>query len=61
MELNIDKIKQEMERLGITRADLAKEWNISRQAVAYYFKDKPIKAAVKFGKFFNITPKDLIK
>lgn len=60
MELNIKKIEQEMERLGITKADLARHWVITRQAVDYYFQHKPIKAAEKFGKFFNISPKDLI-
>ncbi len=61
MELNIEKIEQEMERLGITKADLAREWKVTRQAIDYYFQNKPIKAAERFGKLFNITPKDLIK
>ena len=60
MELNIEKIEQEMDRLGITKADLAREWNVTRQAIDYYFKQKPIKAAERFGKFFSISPKDLI-
>ena len=54
-------IEQEMERLCITKSELARKWNITRQAVDYYFQKKPIKAAEKFGRFFNITPKDLIK
>lgn len=60
MELNIKKIEQEMERLGISKADLAREWSVTRQAIDYYFQTKPIKAAEKFGKFFKLSPKDLI-
>ena len=62
MHLNINTIKSEMVRLGIeTPTELARQMGMSRQLMFKYFKDKPIKAAEKFGKFFNITPKDLIK
>lgn len=61
MELNIKKIKFEMNRLGIeTQAELARQMGTSRQLIFKYFQDKPIKAAEKFGKFFKISPKDLI-
>lgn len=61
MKLNIKKIRAEMKRLGVeTPTELARQMGMSRQLMFKYFKDKPIKAAEKFGKFFNITPKDLI-
>ena len=56
MNLNVKKIKQEMERLGIeTPAELARKMGMSRQLMFKYFKDKPIKPAERFGRFFNIT------
>lgn len=61
MELNIKKIEKEMKRLKLTKAGLARELGISRQAVEYYFKSRPISKAEMFGRFFNISPKDFIK
>lgn len=61
MKLNIAKIKQEMNRLGWNKSEVARRLGITRQAVGYYFKAQPINAALKFGKLFNINPKDLIK
>ncbi len=61
LKLNIDKIKQEMDRLGLTQSDVARMLGMSRQAVFYDFKIKPISAAEKYGKLFNLPPKDLIK
>ena len=61
MELNTKKIEQEMARLGLNKNRLAKKMGITRQAVNYYFKEKPISMAERFGKFFKINPRDFIK
>lgn len=62
MELNLQKIKLEMNRLGIeTKADLARRMKTSKQLIQYYFDTKTIKAAAAFGKFFKVNPRDFIK
>ena len=61
MELNIEKIEEEMVRTETTKADLARFWGITRQAVDYYWTNRPIKMAERFGLFFKISPKDFIK
>uniref|UniRef100_A0A6M3XSL3 Uncharacterized protein n=1 Tax=viral metagenome TaxID=1070528 RepID=A0A6M3XSL3_9ZZZZ len=62
MELNLQKIKLEMERSGIeTKAALARKMKIDKQLIQYYFKTKTIKAAEKFGKFFKINSMEFIK
>ena len=49
-----------MERLGLSKAEIARKLGVTRQAVNYYFRFRPIGAAVKFAKLFNLNPKDLI-
>jgi len=62
MELNLQKIKMEMKRMGIlNKSELARQMNTSKQLIHYYFNTKTIKAAESFGKFFKISAKDLIK
>jgi nitrogen regulatory protein PII len=62
MELNVDKIKREMERLGITFIDVAKANGFgSRQHAHYYLHPKKLKAAEYFAKVLRVDPKDLLK
>ena len=62
MKLNIQKIKLEMKRSNIlSQAELARQMKVDRQLIFYYFKEKPIKAAERFGRFFRSSPKDFIK
>jgi len=61
MELNIEKIKNELRRLGWSYDDLARAAGLnSRQLVHYYMRSKSIGGAEIFGKVFGIDPKDLI-
>ena len=62
MELNVKKIKAELDRIGWTYQRLAEESGLrTKQSVFYYFKSKSIRGAEKFGKALQIDPKDLLK
>jgi len=61
MELNTEKIKKELERIGETQAWLAKQLGVSRQRVYQILSDGSIKNADRLGRVFDIEPKDLIK
>ena len=62
MELNVEKIKRELKRLGWSYQRLADETGIgTRQAVYYYLVSKSLKGADKFAKALDIAPKDLLK
>ena len=63
MELNIRKIKLELERLGWTKYRLAKEMGVKHQWV-YYIIQHPesctLKTVTKFGEALGIDPRDLV-
>jgi hypothetical protein len=60
LKLNIKLIELEMERRGITHKDLCKKWRLSRTAMYYVWKERPVSYATKFAKILNINPKDLL-
>lgn len=61
LQLNIVKIKAEMERLGMNQSELAKKTGLSRQRISAILQTRPPLAAVKIAKVFNVHPKDLIQ
>ncbi len=61
MELNVEKIKVELKRIGKNQSWLAKEMGVARQYLSYIFKHKPITQAERIAKALNLDPKDLIK
>jgi hypothetical protein len=61
LELNTDKIKSEMARLGVKKNWLAKKLKNTPAMVTYIFKYKPITFADRLAEIFNFDPKDLIK
>lgn len=63
MQLNIEKLKAELKRTGMSHSALAKKMKISRQAVGFYVKGevgKSFKAIVKLADALKMDPKDLI-
>jgi transcriptional regulator with XRE-family HTH domain len=62
MKLNLKKINQEMERLGLNQTELARRMGISRQLLNYYLQRdlREIPAVERLAKQFNIPPKDLL-
>jgi len=61
LELNTDKIKIEMKRLGVKNVWLAKKMDATPAMVTYIFKRKPITFASRLAEIFNLDAKDLIK
>lgn len=66
MEINVEKIRKEMKRLGWTFARLAEESGFkSRQAVFHYVRRgksiKSIKGAEKIARALDIPAKDLFR
>ena len=61
MELNTQKVENELKRIGKSHSWLAKKMGIARQYVSYIFKTKPITQAERIAKALNLDPKDLIK
>jgi len=61
MELNVEKIDNEIKRMGVTRAWIAYQLKVSPQLVYYWLKTKSLKGAEPIAKLFKIAPKDLIK
>ena len=62
MKLNLRKIWQEMDRLGLNKTELAQRMGISRQLLNYYLHRnlREIPAVERLAKQFNIPPKDLL-
>ena len=61
MELNTDKIKKELTRLGKTQTWLADQADMSRQLLSYVLINKALSGAEKIGRALDIEPRDLIK
>jgi len=61
LELNTDKIKAEMARLGVKKNWLAKKMKNTPAMVTYLFKHRPISFASRMAVIFNLDAKDLIK
>ena len=60
LQLNTEKIKAELKRIGKDRNWLAEQLNTTKQNVSYMFVRNSIKAAEKIGHVLGIEPKDLI-
>lgn len=62
MQLNIEKIDQELKRRGWNRNRYAKALGISRSLLSYYMCHdiKKLIVAEKLAKPLNLNPKDLI-
>ena len=61
LELNTDKIKAEMERLGVRKGWLAKNLGMTPAMTNYIMDKKPVGFAIRIANLFNLDPKDLIK
>ena len=61
MELNVEKIRNELKRLGKGPTWLATKCVVHRRTVHYWFENKTIKAAERIAEVFNMDPKDLLK
>lgn len=61
LELNTQKIKAEMDRLGVKRGWLADQLGMTPAMTNYIFNKKPITFADRLAKIFKLDPKDLIK
>jgi len=60
LDLNTDKIKAEMERLGVKKGWLAKKLNMTPAMTNYIFNKKPVSFAVRIAEILNLDPRDLI-
>ena len=61
MELNTDKIKKELKRLGKNQTWLADQAGMSRQLLSYVLINKALTGATPIGRALDIEPRDLIK
>jgi len=61
LQLNVDKIKKELDRIGENQTWLAEQLNTTRQNIAYMLSNNSIRSAERIGHVLNIEPKDLIK
>jgi len=63
LKLNQAKVKAEMKRQGLSYQDLGDKLHISRQAVGYYFYNKPalsMRTVSRLAWALNCDPKDLL-
>lgn len=59
--LNTDKIKSEMDRIGVRKKWLSERLGMTPAMVTYIFKNRPISFATRLAEIFKIDAKDLIK
>ena len=62
MQLNLQKINRELERLGWNKVEYARRLKISKQLLHYYLSPniRGIKTAEKLAEPLNLDPKDLL-
>jgi len=61
MELNIEKINRELDRLGWKKPRLAKELGITKQGIYYYLSSKPTVWKVeRLAHVLGLESKDLL-
>ena len=60
MELNTNKIKNELKRVKQNQTWLASKMNVSRQLLSYMILSKKITHAERIAKALNLNPRDLI-
>lgn len=61
MQLNTQKIINELKRLGKNRTWLAEQLKTTRQNVSYILKSKKITHIERIAKVLDFNPRDLIK
>jgi len=64
MEIKIDKLRQEIGRLGITLKEFADKCDVSRQTIYNYWqnpRDFSLKTLDKIARALDLDTKDLIK
>jgi len=64
MEIKIDKLRQEIGRLGITLTEFADKCDVSRQTIYNYWqnpRDFSLKTLDKIAQALDLDTKDLIK
>jgi ribosome-binding protein aMBF1 (putative translation factor) len=61
LELKSDKVKMELDRLGWSERDLAKEIGTSQALVNYWIKQKSVSGAHRIAEALGIDKKDLVR
>jgi len=61
LELCVEKIEKELQRLKKNKTWLASQIGVSSAMITWMFKHKPISYAERIGIVFDIDPKDLIR
>lgn len=61
LRLNMKKIEKEMNRLGWTKAELARQSNLTKQMIQYIFEHDSLRQIHKIAKAFDVDVKDLIR
>jgi len=60
LKLNTTKIRNEMDRMGITVIDLAGKLDLTPAAIYDLLKRRPVSQADRFAELLNLDAKDLI-
>ena len=61
MKLNVEKIINELKRIGKSQKWLADQSGTSQQLVNYWIRSASLKGAEPIGKALQINPRDLIE
>ena len=64
MRLDTEKIRRELTRINKTQADMADEWQVTRQYINYLLSGKRnphFQTVQKLADYFGMDAKDLIK
>lgn len=61
MELFVEKIERELDRLKHSKSWLADKAGVSRQLINYWLKSKSLAGAEPIARVLLLEPKDLIK
>jgi len=61
LQLNVEKINSELERMRYDRKWLSKKLGVSSVMMSYIFKRKPLSYAERIAEVLNISARDLIK
>jgi len=60
LKLNTTKIRNEMERMGISVIDIANRLNKTPAAIYDILKRRPVSQADRFARLLNLDAKDLV-
>ena len=63
MELNIDKIQRELDRLGWSKYILAQKMNVNKETIYSIFRRNSTKISTinQIAEILDVDPKDLLK